>query len=517
MLRVATPADAFGDLLARVQLEGVFEDGKTFVDMVPRAPPRQVMEAYARVRPAGRQELAAFVARWFWPLAEARVADRPGKRGLLEYIRALWPSLLRPPINPGPHDSALRLDHPFAVPGDRFREVCYWDSYFTMLGLRLDGHADAAQGLVDNFADLIMHFGHVPNGARTYFTTRSQPPVFYLMAGLTKEDPVDGYVSYLAALEGEHAFWMRGAAYLAPGEANERVVRLPDGTLLNRFWDARDTPRDEAYREDVETAAKSDRPAPEVYRDLRAAAESGWDFSSRWLDDPSRLETIRTTAILPVDLNSLLFGLEEAIASAYARIGDPREGDFAAQAARRRAAIDCHLWDSNEGFYLDLDWQRAARTPRLTAAGLVPLFAGASDEAKAGACARATEAHLLAPGGLLTTAIASGEQWDAPNGWAPLHWMAVIGLRHYGQHGLAGEIAHRWLATVEREFARSGKLVEKYNVVSAEPGGGGEYPVQEGFGWTNGVSRALMDLQASRPGPHAMTLTGNGYARAGME
>ncbi len=108
--------------------------------------------------------------------------------------------------------------------------------------------------------------------------------------------------------------------------------------------------------------------------------------------------------------------------------------------------------------------------------------------------ARVTRARLLEEGGLVTTNIASGQQWDAPNGWAPLQWIAITGLRRYRHRALAREIARRWLETVQRVFANTGKLVEKYDVEHILPGGGGEYPLQDGFGWTNGVTRALLVL-----------------------
>jgi alpha,alpha-trehalase len=110
--------------------------------------------------------------------------------------------------------------------------------------------------------------------------------------------------------------------------------------------------------------------------------------------------------------------------------------------------------------------------------------------------AETIRARLVAPGGLRTTLVNTGEQWDAPNGWAPLQWVAVDGLRRYGQRDLADDIAKRFLATAEREYAASGKLVEKYDVETIRPGGGGEYPLQDGFGWTNGVVRALMEVEA---------------------
>ena len=92
----------------------------------------------------------------------------------------------------------------------------------------------------------------------------------------------------------------------------------------------------------------------------------------------------------------------------------------------------------------------------------------------------------------MTTTVVTGQQWDAPNGWAPLQWVAIQGLRNYGYNELANDIKKRWLATNELVFKRAGKLVEKYNVLDPTvAAGGGEYPLQDGFGWTNGVYMAL--------------------------
>src|SRR5205085_2340084 len=128
------------------------------------------------------------------------------------HIEDLWPVLTRAPERHPRRGTLLALPRRYLVPGGRFGELYYWDSYFTMVGL----------------------------GPRH------------------------------AAL---------------PGDAAGRVVRLPDGALLNRYWDDRDTPREEAWLEDVETARACSRPAAEVFRDLRAACESGWDFSTRWLHE----------------------------------------------------------------------------------------------------------------------------------------------------------------------------------------------------------------------------------------
>jgi alpha,alpha-trehalase len=493
---LAPPSAQFEELYPAVQNARLFADSKTFADAVPRRPPAAILADYRKERPRTREALKAFVWRNFDTPEEPKAtpAGSTPTLSLVAHIQGLWSDLARPPLMPAPHSSQLPLKRPYVVPGGRFREVYYWDSYFTMLGLVRDGRRDLAQGLTDDFADMIGRYGHIPNGARTYYLSRSQPPVFYLMAGLTADAPAKAYASYLPALRAEYRFWMRGEAKAKPGQAFEHVVRLKDGAVLNRYWDALAIPRDESYREDAALAARSGRPRAEILRDVRAAAESGWDFSSRWLADGRSLANIQTTQIVPVDLNSLLYGLERAIAEGCQETHDAAcVSEFTGRAERRRAAITAYLWDPQGGRFLDYQWRQGIRLDRPSAAMLYPLFVGLADAEQAEGVAAAARRDLLASGGLRATAATTGQQWDAPNGWAPLQWIAVKGLERYGQRDLAGEIARRWLATVCRTYLAEGKLKEKYDVETAKPGGGGEYPLQDGFGWTNGVSRALLE------------------------
>ncbi len=495
----ASPADLFGELFVRVQQERLFPDSKTFVDAVPRRAPAAIMAAYRDEHPADTVALRRFVSREFaFPVPPPAVTLPP--LPLREHIAALWPRLVRPPLMPPPYSSALPLRQAYVVPGGRYQEIYYWDAYFTMLGLVRDGHGADMAGLVDNFADLLSRYGHIPNGTRSYYLSRSQPPFFYQMVALTSPaDPAAADARYLDALRAEHRYWMAGAADVRPGTASGHVVRLADGTLLNRYWDARATPREESYREDVATAAHTSRPAGEVYRDLRAAAESGWDFSSRWFADGKRLTTIETTAMVPVDLNALLYGLERAIAAGCARREDRDcAADFRRQADARGAAVRHYMWDNQAGNFADLHWATGRLSERLTAATAMPLYVGIATQAQADRVARTVEARLLRPGGIATTTTKTGQQWDEPNGWAPLQWIAIEGLDRYGHRRLADMIARRWVRTVAGVYRCTGRLVEKYDVDTGRPGGGGEYPVQDGFGWTNGVTRALLDRPAVR-------------------
>jgi alpha,alpha-trehalase len=213
------------------------------------------------------------------------------------------------------NSSLIPLPNPYVVPGGRFREVYYWDSYFTMVGLVESGRRDLVRSMLDNFAHLIRTVGHIPNGNRTYYLSRSQPPYFAAMVGLYARaaDSVQA-LRYLDALEAEHTFWMTGATGLRPGEAFRRVVRLPSGAVLNRYWDDRPEPRPEAYKPDFEIARSvRDADRERFYRNTKATAESGWDFSSRWMRDSSDLRTLETIDLVPVDLNSLLYHAERTI------------------------------------------------------------------------------------------------------------------------------------------------------------------------------------------------------------
>jgi len=265
---------------------------------------------------------------------------------------------------------------------------------------------------------------------------------------------------------------------------------------VNRYWDDGDTPRDESYREDMALAQTSGREPRQLFHDIRSAAESGWDFSSRWFADGRALATIDTTEIVPPDLNSLLFGLENAIRSGCDRTGQQEcARDFRHRADARRAAVNKYLWDEAGGRYLDYDYRLRKRIDRVSAATLYPLFVGMSNSRQASKVAKSVARQLLKPGGIVTTTTATGQQWDAPNGWAPLQWIAVAGLIQYQHHVTAEAVACRWMVNVSRAYRRTGKLVEKYDVITPDrPGGGGEYPLQDGFGWTNGVLRKLMAL-----------------------
>lgn len=504
----ATPAPPdilLGPLFNDVQTAKLFPDQKTFADAVPNSDPLMILADYRMQKNQSGFDLRHFVQVNFTLPKDGEKYVPPAGQSLREHIDGLWPVLTRSTTTAEKWDSLLPLPEPYVVPGGRFREIYYWDSYFTMLGLAESNHWDKVSDMVANFAYEIDSWGHIPNGNRTYYLSRSQPPFFAFMVELlAQHDGNDALKKYLPQMLKEYSYWMEGIETLQPGQQNKRVVKLDDGTILNRYWDERDSPRPESWVEDIATAKSNpNRPATEIYRDLRSAAASGWDFSSRWMDNPNQLGTLRTTSIVPVDLNALMYKMEKMIALASKAAGDDaKAAQYDGFANARQKGIEKYLWNDKEGWYADYDLKSHKVRNQLTAAALFPLYVKAAAKDRASKVATATQAHLLQPGGLATTSVKSGQQWDAPNGWAPLQWVAASGLQNYGQDNVAMDVTWRFLTNVQHTYDREKKLVEKYDVsTTGTGGGGGEYPLQDGFGWTNGVTLKMLDLICAKEKP----------------
>lgn len=465
--QTTSPDILLGPLFNDVQSAKLFPDQKTFADAVPKSDPLMILADYRMQHAQSSFDLRHFVEMNFTLPAEGEKYVPPAGQSLREHIDDLWPVLTRTTDKASNKwDSLLPLPKPYVVPGGRFREVYYWDSYFTMLGLAESEHWDKISDMVDNFAYEIDTFGHIPNGNRSYYLSRSQPPFFSMMVELLATHDSDALKKYRPQMEKEYAYWMDGVDALQPGQANKRVVKLDDGAILNRYWDDRDTPRPESWLDDANTAKSNpNRPATEIYRDLRSAAASGWDFSSRWMDDPQKLGTIRTTSIVPVDLNALMFKMEKLLARASQESGDAASASkYEALATARQKAIESHLWNDKEGWYADYDLKSKKVRNQLTAAALFPLYVKAAAQDRADKVAAATSSRLLKPGGIATTTVNSGQQWDAPNGWAPLQWVAAEGLQNYGQEKVSMDVTWRFLKNVQHTYDREKKLVEKYDV-----------------------------------------------------
>ncbi|WP_417885527.1 alpha,alpha-trehalase TreA [Zunongwangia sp.] len=505
LVKIASPEELYGTLFYDVQQnEKLFSDSKTFVDAIPKKPLSTIKSNYTKIKDTSSAVIRQFIRDNFeLPGENASQNYQTDSLAINTHIKKLW-SVLKRPADTKATGTLIPLPNPYIIPGGRFREIYYWDSYFTMLGLEVDGELETIQNMVDNFSFLINKYGFIPNGNRTYYLSRSQPPFYSLMIDLLAEEKGDSiYTTYLPELEEEYQFWMKGTNTFSESNlVSKRVVKMPDGSVLNRYFDDKNTPRPESYREDVKTAkeavATNEKLTKEyVYRNLRAAAESGWDFSSRWIKPNKKgefnLSAIHTTDILPVDLNTLLFHLEKTLAKAYLIDGEQEKyKNYKALANKRAAAIEKYFWSPKNSFYMDYDFTKQQHTSVISMAGVYPLFFQISSEEKAKKVAAIVESQLLKKGGVVTTSNYSGQQWDAPNGWAPLQWICYKGFQNYGISKLASTIKKRWTSLNKKVYKDTYKMTEKYNVEDiSKESGGGEYPTQDGFGWSNGVYKKL--------------------------
>ena len=486
-------------LFARVQVEKLFPDSKTFVDAIPLLPPAEIMARYQEAQAATEFDLKAFVQQHFRlpePLPAIAVDTQ---RPLREHLRNHWQNLQRQALEAEAYSTLIPLPNPYIVPGGRFREMFYWDSYFTLVGLLLSEQDELALGMIDNFAQLIDRYGFIPNGNRSYFLDRSQPPFFAAMLQLYgRKHGLESVVKYLPQLEHEYQFWMDGQVADWPANREGRhLITLANGDFLNRYYGAREVPRAEAYNTELgwaQTLAVDNKPL--FFRNLRAACESGWDFSSRWFGDGKSMASIHALDIIPVDLTALLYSMETTLADFYQHQQLPERAAFyAARAEKRQQLLHQYHYDAASASYQDFNIRTGKFTGRMSLAMVYPLYFGAATPESADKIAQTLAQQFLKPGGLVTSLSFSGEQWDYPNGWAPLQYLAVEGLLRYGHKDLALDVARRWLALNERVYREEGKMMEKYNVVDVQlKAGGGNYPNQDGFGWTNGVALAFYHL-----------------------
>ena len=500
-----SPDEEYKELFREVQLKSVFSDSKTFPDCIPKIPSAEILKKYEEQKSKPNFDLRNFVLENFKlpPTLSSHYLSNPNNSAE-QHINELWKTLTRQPKDEG---TLVPLLKPYVVPGGRFGEIHYWDSYFTMLGLQASGKDSLMSNTVLNLAQLIQDFGHIPSGNRSYYFSRSQPPFFASMVKLLSE--MKGHeqklVQYLPQIQREYQYWMavenggedaqkQNEVRKKGDKAYRKTVFIGKDDILNRYFDDKDSPRPEAYREDIATASKSGRKTNEVYRDLRSGAESGWDFSSRWLRDGQNLTTIHTTDILPVDLNALLYNLEVTIAEIYRTKDEPEYAQsMQILADKRKAIFDKYFWNENVGFYFDYDFVAGKQTDVYSLAAVYPLFFKMATPAQAQKVAEILKSKFLQVGGLTTTLNQTSQQWDGPNGFAPLQYLAIQGLRNYRFNDLANKIKQNWVINNLRVYKNTGKMVEKYNVYDFSPkAGGGEYPVQDGFAWTNGVLLKLL-------------------------
>ncbi len=551
-----------GELLDAVQTAGIFEDSKEFVDMPMRVDPEVILDKFAALPPEARhdrQALTEFINAHFWPpgselvaLAPQDFTETPSVLARLtpnssyyswaQSLNVAFQQLTRKvsgDVFEHPQRySILRRMHPIVIPGGRFRESYYWDSYWIVLGLLACDMKDTARGLVQNLLDDVANFGFVPNGGRIYYLNRSQPPLLseMVLALLEADEALQKDAAFvastLALLDAEYAFWMKDG---------EHAVQVGEAHVLNRYWTAASYPRPESYKEDKKSNVGAPLTAElygGVYANIAAGAESGWDFSSRWMvpgqNGTYRLADIETTNILPVELNAFLYRMERNlarlhefhatgtlrpltfVAAADVPLTAPRAVNYSRAADRRALAMDELLWDPDAGMWKDyvvrqpLARRNAPGVGVVSVSNFIPLWSGvvANPVVKDGhvKAAQAVQAFkqsgLVQVGGVQTTTKHTEEQWDTPNAWPPLQQLVIEGLERTTlpeATQLARALTKAWLQSNYLGFVNTGSMHEKYNaLVPGARGEGGEYYPQVGFGWTNGVVLHLLNTYGDK-------------------
>ncbi|KAI1847359.1 hypothetical protein JX266_006584 [Neoarthrinium moseri] len=592
-----SPLYCQGDILKQIELAQPFSDSKTFVDLPTIRPLDEVIAAFNNLsKPlSNNTELNDFLTTYFGQAGSELTAVPTDQlttdaaflnktedsviKQFTQKVIDIWPDLTREYVGAGNCsgcvDSFIPLNRTFVVAGGRFREPYYWDSFWILQGLLRTGGSftEISKNIIENFLDLVDQFGFVPNGARLYYLNRSQPPLLAQMVKTYVEYTNDTSILERAVplLIKEHDFWVQN-----------RSIAITSGDktyTLNHYGVQNNQPRPESFREDYitannksyyatsgiiypETKPLNDSEKATLYANLATGAESGWDYSSRWLSNPSDaaddvyfpLRSLNTINIVSVDLNSILYGNEITIAEYLETSGnDTGAASFREQAKSRSEAMYALMWNEDYSSYFDYNMTSGSQslyvpvdsdTTAAQKAGapegyqiafhvgqFYPFWLGAApsqlrNNPLAVKIAYQRVADLLTEkaGAIAATSFQTGQQWDQPNVWPPLMHILMQGLLEtpptFGEEDpywietqdLALRLGQRYLDSTFCTWRATGGstddepqlqgfnssdvgiMFEKYGDNSTNAvGGGGEYEVVEGFGWTNGVLIWVVD------------------------
>lgn len=389
--------------------------------------------------------------------------DQKALKNALKYIDEYWEKITH--HTPEDSDTLVGLPYPYVIPASdpassfHFEEQYYWDSYFIALGLKGSKNKVLVEGILENLFVMYRRFGMIPTASRMYFTSRSQPPlltsfIFHVYDSYGKDK--EWLAARIAIAKEEYeTVWM--------SEKHPKWHRVHQG--LSRYYDIN------------------------VLHDL-AEAESGWDMTPRF--------ERKCLDFLPVDLNSLLYKYETDFARADEILGDEKSAAKWLKAAeKRRNAMNKLMWGKFRGFYFDYNYQRKVLGDIWSLASYYTMWAGLASDEQAKKLVENLP-KFEKKGGLMTTARplidtngvfgSLKTQWANPNGWAPLQYMTVMGLRRYGYEKQAKRIATAWVKNNLDWFNKHGEFLEKYNVMNVKKMPlEGVYPSQRGFGWTNAI------------------------------
>uniref|UniRef100_A0A803LWN7 Trehalase n=1 Tax=Chenopodium quinoa TaxID=63459 RepID=A0A803LWN7_CHEQI len=343
----------------------------------------------------------------------------PEVRAWALQVHALWKNLSReasPDVKKHPElHTLLPIPEPCVIPGSRFREVYYWDSYWVIRGLLASHMHKTATAIVTNLIYFVEKYGYVLNGARAYYTNRSQPPLLSSMIHAIYQRTGDKNLikKALPALIKEHEFWNSGI--------HKVTIHDSKGCShnLSRYYATWNKPRPESSTTDKETASTLSDAADKqkLYREVASTAESGWDFSTRWMRNSSDLTTLTTTTILPVDLNAYILKMELDIAY-FAKVTGQNNiaAQFLEASQSREKAFNSIFWNEKMSQWLDCwitckddqTWEASHQNQHLFASNFIPLWIKPFDSEKV--MKSLASSGMVRPYGIATSLTNSGQQ-----------------------------------------------------------------------------------------------------------
>nr|ACP28173.1 soluble trehalase [Locusta migratoria manilensis] len=517
-----------GSLLDTVQKSKIYSDDKTFVDMKQKKSSQEILSDFQTLMDStngspSQEQIRNFVSEHFeegkelvewdppdWQKSPPRLNSirDPDLRSWAHYLNDMWKELARRVSddvkeNPDRY-SLIAVPNPFIIPGGRFREYYYWDTYWILEGILICDMKDTARGIIDNFAHLVEELGLIPNGGRVYYVERSQPPMFVPMihSYTTYVKPHEAHSiikQHIDTMDKEFSFWMN----------NRTVVVEKNGKSYTfcRYYAPSSGPRPESYTDDIETAeyAPTEEARENIFYQIKSGAESGWDFSGRWFikdgKNTGNLSNIQTQYIIPVDLNAFVYWNAKILCRFHSMLHNQKKAQYYCTKANEWLdAVTEVLWHDDVGMWLDYDILNNVRREYFYPSNVAPLWTGCYKKE------RISIDKILAylkenkidryPGGIPTSLDFTGERWDYPNAWPPLQGIMIQGLQqteHPRAMKYAHDLATTWIQSNYKSYKTDGFMYEKYDASApGRKGGGGEYEVQTGFGWTNGVALQLL-------------------------
>lgn len=451
-----SPEKKWGELFVEVQKQKIFDDAKVFADAIPKFKSDSILINFGNSKSLKGFDLKKFVTENF-KLPDYALSEEKSSLAFEKYLETTLLALKREPKDD--NGSLIPTRKSYFAGGGKFEELNYFRSYLTLRALQALKQDTLALNQAINNAQFIQDFGHVPAGNRTYYMSRSNPPLFALMIKkLAEKDPKQLDI-FSTQLMREYQYWMSSESNQEVSKQKEtkekgqkayqKVAFLPNNNLLNRYLDIENG--------SLAEQSQSGNSTKDFYQNLRATQESEWTDGKRWLSNSGLVKTID---ILPVDLNALLYFMETTLSEVYKAKG---KGDYAKSfgllAQKRKAIFNQYFWNESKGFYYDYDFVNQKQRESSTLAGVFPLLVGLADQKQADKAAQKLEKDFLKTAGLVNELDGSGL------GTAEFQFYAIEALKKYGKADLAQKIKDRWVKTNREYFAKFGKIEPNYNVL----------------------------------------------------